>query len=155
MAKVIVVYESKFGNTKLVAETIAEGMREVSGIETVVSEPKAVDQSKLADFDAIVIGSPTHIGSATRGIRKFVGNLGKLKLDGKLVAIFALHMEPEIGRVVGKLEKQIGEKAPGLKIAVPGLSIRVEGMKGPIAEGELPKCKEFGVKIATQLKDQA
>ena len=31
MAKVIVVYESKFGNTKLVAETIVEGMREISG----------------------------------------------------------------------------------------------------------------------------
>ena len=155
MAKVIVVYESKFGNSKLAAEAIADGTREVSGIETVVSELKAVDQSKLADFDAIVIGSPTHIGSATRGIRKFVGNLGKLKLDGKLVAIFDLHMSPEVGRVVGKLEKQISEKAPGLKIAIPGLSIMVKGMRGPIAEGELPKCKEFGVKIANQLKGKA
>ena len=36
-AKVIVVYESKYGNTKLVAETIAEGMREIEGVETVVS----------------------------------------------------------------------------------------------------------------------
>ena len=27
MAKVIVVYESKYGNTKLVAETIMEGMK--------------------------------------------------------------------------------------------------------------------------------
>jgi menaquinone-dependent protoporphyrinogen IX oxidase len=33
-----------------------------------------------------------------------------------------------------------------------GLSIKVLGMKGPIAEGELQKCKEFGKKIATQLK---
>jgi len=155
MAKVIVVYESKFGNTKRVAETIAEGMREISGVETVVSELKKVNLNQLTDYDAIVIGSPTHIGSATRGIRKFVGNLGKLKLDGKLVAIFDLHMTPGAGRVVGKLEKQIGEKAPGLKIAIPGLSIRVEGMKGPIAEGELPKCKEFGIKIANQLKGQA
>ena len=152
MAKVIVVYESKYGNTKRAAETIIEGMKEISGIEAVLSEPKAVDLSKLADFDAIVIGSPIHAGSATRGIRKFVGNLGKFKLDGKLVAIFDLHMSPESGRVVGKLEKQIGEKAPGLKIAVPGLSIRVKGLKGPISEGELPRCKEFGSKIASQLK---
>ena len=152
MPKVIVVYESKYGNTKLVAETIIDGMKEISEIEAVLSKPKAVDRSKLADFDAIVIGSPTHIGSATWGIRRFVGNLGKLKLDGKFVAIFDLHMGPEIGRVVGKLEKQIGEKAPGLKIAVPGLSIRVDGMKGPVTEGELPKCREFGNKIATQLQ---
>ena len=155
MAKVIVVYESKFGNTKLVAETITEGMREVSGIETVVSELKAVDRSKLADFDAIVIGSPTHAGNATRGIRKFVGNLGELKLEGKLMAIFDLHMSPVVGRVVGKLEKQIGEKAPGLKIAIPGLSMQVKGLRGPILEGELSKCKEFGVKIGTLLKNKA
>ena len=37
LAKVIVVYESVFGNTKRVAETIAEGMREVSGIEKQLS----------------------------------------------------------------------------------------------------------------------
>jgi len=152
MAKVIVVYESKYGNTKRAAETIIEGMTEISGIEAVLSEPKAVDLSRLADFDAIVIGSPIHIGNATRGIRKFIDKLGKLELDGRLVAFFDLHMSPESGRVVGKLEKQIGKKAPGLKIAVPGLSIRVKGLKGPIIEGELSKCKEFGSKIASQLK---
>jgi len=38
-----------------------------------------------------------------------------------------------------------------MKMVAPGLSIKVEGMKGPITEGEPPKCKEFGIKIATQL----
>ena len=47
------------------------------------------------------------------------------------------------------MEKQIGEKVPGLTLVAPGLSIRVNGMKGPIAGGELPKCKGFGVEIAT------
>jgi hypothetical protein len=50
------------------------------------------------------------------------------------------------------MEKKISEKVPGAKLAAPGLSIRVEGAKGPISEGELPKCKEFGRKVATQLK---
>jgi len=152
MPKVIVVYESKYGNTKRVAETIIEGMKEISGIEAVLSEPKAVDQSKLADFDAIVIGSPTHIGSATWGIRKFIGKLGKLNLEGKQAAVFDTYMGKEYEKAVKKMEKQIGDKAPVVKLAVPGLSIRVEGMKGPITEGELLKCKEFGLKIATQLK---
>jgi hypothetical protein len=39
-----------------------------------------------------------------------------------------------------------------LKIVTPGLSIRVEGMKGPIAEEEFPKCREFGKQVATQIK---
>jgi len=58
-------------------------------------------------------------------------------------------------KAVKKMEKQIGEKAPGLKLLAPGLSVRVDGMKGPITQGELPKGKDFGVKIATQLKEQA
>jgi len=39
-----------------------------------------------------------------------------------------------------------------LKLVAPGLSIKVQGMKGPILEGELLKCREFGNKIATQMK---
>ena len=152
MAKVIVVYESKYGNTKLVAEKIIEGMREVSGVETVLAELKEVDLSQLVGFDAILVGSPNHIGGATRSIKKFIDALGKLNLEGKLAAVFDTYLGGDFEKAVKKMEKQISEKAPGLRLAAPGLSIRVEGMKGPITEGELPKCKEFGVKIATQLK---
>ena len=150
MAKVIVAYESKWGNTKLVAETIAEGMKEVS--ETAVRELKEVDPNQLADFDAILVGSPNHIGGATKGIRKFIDKLGKLNLEGKLAAVFDTYIGTDYEKAVKKMEKQISKKAPGLKLVTPGLSIRVEGMKGPIAGGELPKCKEFGAKIANQIK---
>jgi len=83
MAKVIVVYESKYGNTKLVAESIIEGMREVSGIEPFLNEIKEVSLNQLVDFNAIVVGSPNHMGSATRSVRKFIDSLGKLNLEGK------------------------------------------------------------------------
>ncbi len=152
MAKAIVVYESKYGNTKLAAETIVEGMREVSGIETVLSEVKEVDLNRLTDFDVILVGSPNHMGGATRGVKKFIDKLGKLNLEGKLAAVFDTYMGKDFEKAVKKMEKQIREKVPGLKLAAPGLSVRVEGYYGPIAEGELPKCKEFGVKIASQMK---
>jgi len=152
-AKVIVVYESKYGNCKLVAETIAEGMREVEGIETHVSEVKEVNLSRIRDYDAILVGSPTHIGGPTGGIKKFIGKLGKLRLEGKFFAAFATYLVGKsFEQATSKLEKSISDKVPGSKLAAPGLSVRVDGMKGPISEGELPKCKEFGKKIATQLK---
>ncbi len=152
-AKVIVVYESKYGNTKLVAETIAEGMREVEGTEADVSEVKRVDLSKVPDYDAILVGSPTHIGEPTRGIKKFIGKLGKLPLEGKFFAAFGTYLlGKSFEQATKKLEKRIRDKVPGAKLAAPGLSIKVQGMKGPISEGELPKCKEFGNKIATQMK---
>jgi flavodoxin len=151
-AKVIVVYESKYGNTKLVAETIAEGMREIEGVETVVSEVKEVDLGKIGDYDAILLGSPNHMGGPTGGIKKFIGKLGKLPLEGKVFAAFDTYAGKSFEQAMKKMEKRISDKVSGSKLATPGLSIKVDGMKGPISEGELPKCKEFGNRIAAQMR---
>ena len=150
--KVLVVYESKYGNTKLVAETIIEGMTETEGIETVLSEVKMVDLDDVVNYDVILIGSPNHIGRPTRSIRKFIDKLGKIDLIEKWGAVFDTYLGKDFEKAVKKMEKRISEKVPGLKIIAPGLSIKVQGIKGPIVEGELPKSKEFGNKIATQIK---
>jgi len=152
LAKVIVVYESKYGNTKLVAEKIIEGIKEIKEIETVLSEAKKVDLNQIANYDAILIGSPNHFGGPTRGIKKFIDKLGKLNLGEKRFAVFDTYLGEDFEKAVKKMEKRINEKVPGLKMIAPGLSIRVQGMKGPIAEAELPKCKDFGKKLATQIK---
>ena len=156
MAKVIVVYDSLFGNTRMVAESIIEGMSKVSGIETTLSKPKEVELNHLTKYDAILVGSPNHVGGATMTVRRFIGKLGKIDLGGRLIAVFDTYAaDRDLEKVVKKMEKRIGEKVPGLKLAAPGLSIKVKGVKGPIVEGELPRCEEFGVKIANQLKSKA
>ncbi len=153
MVKVFVVYDTKYGNTKLVAEKIVEGMKEVEGIETAISDVEEVDLEKVADYDAILIGSPNHWGGPVGGIKKLIDKLGKLDLKAKWVAVFDTQLGGnQFEKAVKKMEKRISEKVPGLKLIVPGLSIKVGGMKGPIVEGELPKCKDFGNKIANQLK---
>lgn len=152
MVKVFVVYDTKYGNTKLVAEKIVEGMREVGGIETAISDVEEVDLETVADYDAILIGSPNHWGGPVRGIKKLIDKLGKLDLKAKWVAVFDTYIKGDFEKAVKKMEKRINEKTSGLKLIVPGLSVKVEDMKGPIVEGELPKCKEFGKKIASKLK---
>ena len=62
MVRVFVVYDTKYGNTKLVAEKIVEGMREVEGIETAISDVEDVNLERVTDYDAILIGSPNHWG---------------------------------------------------------------------------------------------
>jgi flavodoxin len=152
-AKVMIVYQSKYGNAKLVAETIAEGMREVEGVEAVVTEVKEVDINRIPDYDMILVGSPTHIGGPTWGIKQFISKLGKLPLEGKSFAAFTTYLlSKSFGQATKKMEKRISEKVHGAKLAAPGLSIRVRGMKGPISDGELPKCRDFGKGIATQMK---
>jgi len=152
MVKVFVVYDTKYGNTKLVAEKIVEGLREVEGMETAISDVEEIDPERVADCDAILIGAPNHIGRPSRTIRKFIDKLGKLDLKAKWVAVFDTYLGGDFEKAVKKMEKRISEKVPSLKLITSGLSIRVDGMKGPVVEGEFPKCKEFGKKIATHLK---
>ena len=72
--KVFVVYDTKHGNTKLVAKTILEGMGEVEGIETAISDVEEVDLERVAGYDAILMGSPNHWGGPVRGINKLIDN---------------------------------------------------------------------------------
>jgi menaquinone-dependent protoporphyrinogen IX oxidase len=152
MVKVFVLYDTKYGNTKRVAEKIVEGMRDIEGIETSISDVEKVDPKMVAGYDAILIGGPAHFGGPTRTISRFIDKLGSLKLEAKGAAVFDTYLKEDFEKAVKKMEMRINEKIPRLKLIIPGLSIRVNGMKGPIAEGELPKCVQFGKKIAAQLK---
>jgi len=136
--KVFVVYDTKYGNTKLLAEAIVEGMKEVEGIETAISDVEEVNLENLADYDAILIGSPNHMGGPVRGIKKLIDKLGKLDLRAKWAAVFDTYVGGDFEKAVKKMEKRIAEKVPGLKLIASGLSIRVEGMKGPIVDEDLP-----------------
>lgn len=56
--KTVVLYESMFGNTRQVAEAIAEGLGESSYVE--VCPIGAVSAMPLAEVDIVVVGAPTH-----------------------------------------------------------------------------------------------
>ena len=149
----LLVYETKFGNTKKAAETIAEGMKEGEQIETEVLNVNDVDYSKVRDYDAIIIGSPTWGGNCTDTIKKFVDELAGLSLNEKFYAVFDTNSGiPLLSKAVKKMEKLISKKLPSFKKILPGLPVRVKGTKGPIVEGELPKCQNFGKEIATKLQ---
>jgi flavodoxin len=154
LVKVFVVYDTKYGNTKLVAENILEGIKEVEGIETAIGYAKEIDPAKVANYDAIVVGAPSHMGRPSRTIKKFVDELANLDLKGKDVAVFGTYAGKArtVDRAMKKLEKIVEKKLPKLNLISPGLSVRVNGITGPVVEGELPKCVDFGKKIAGQLK---
>jgi len=57
--KVLIVYETKYGNTKKAAETIGEVIKE-AGNDITVAQVDAVEMDTIKDYEAIVIGSPTY-----------------------------------------------------------------------------------------------
>ena len=90
MAKALVIYYSRTGNTKKMAESVAEGIKN-EGMEVVIKEVKDVDAGELLKYDAIAIGSPTYYGTMAAEIKKLLDDSVKFhgKLDGKIGASFA------------------------------------------------------------------
>ena len=146
--KVLIVYDTKHGNTKKVAELIGEGLETVEGNTVSVKNVKEVDVEKEDTFDLIVIGSPNHVGSHVGTIKKFIKKLPDSSLKGNSFAVFDTYMGKDFEKATGKMEKQIVKLIPDMKKITSGLSIRVGGMKGPIVDEDLPKCKDFGISLA-------
>ena len=153
MRKAIAIYESKWGNTQKVAEAIVEGMNQIEGIETQIAEVKDVEPTQVKQFDTILIGSANHAGRSTRNIKKFIDKFQELDLTNKRIVVFDTTFQRDLGKTVKNMEKQIADKAPNAKIVSPGLSICVNGFKGPVSSKELGKSKEFGAKIASLTRE--
>jgi flavorubredoxin len=152
--KVFIVYDSKYGNTKIAAENILTGLKQVEGIEAEISYVKEVDSQRVGSYDALILGAPNHMASPSRTMKKFVDKLAELDLKAKKVAVFGTYSGRirTADRAAKKLEKIVEKTLPKVKLLSPSLSIRVKGVTGPVAEGELTKCQEFGSRIANQLK---
>ncbi|MEQ9491688.1 MAG: NAD(P)H:quinone oxidoreductase [Alphaproteobacteria bacterium] len=105
MTKVLVLYYSMYGHIETMANAVADGARSVDGVEVSVkrvpetmSEEAAknagakLDQdapvaepSELADYDAIIFGTPTRFGNMAGQMRTFFDQTGGLWAKGKLV----------------------------------------------------------------------
>jgi flavorubredoxin len=153
MVSVFVFYDSKYGNTKLAAEKIAEGIKS-EGVEVEIGYVKDVSLKEGICVDAIVLGAPNHMASPSRTMQKFIDRLAATELKAQKVAVFGTYAGKERtqDRAVKKLERTAAEKLSGLKLILPGLSVHVKGVSGPLVEGEPSKCVEYGKAIATQLK---
>jgi menaquinone-dependent protoporphyrinogen IX oxidase len=150
--KIIVIYESKYGNTRQVAEEIIAGINKNGAINIILSDVKQVHFDDVITSDAILIGSPNHMGRATKSIRSFIDELSKINLKRLPIAVFDTCFSQECEKTRKKMEKQIRENVLSLKLITPGLSIKVKGIKGPIVEEELLKCHEFGIRFRKMIE---
>jgi menaquinone-dependent protoporphyrinogen IX oxidase len=149
--RVLIVYATKYGNTEKVAKLIGEGISSVEGNEVIVKNVKDINLKEGASYDLILIGSPNHFGKHVGSIKKFIDKVPKSQLKANAYAVFDTYILTDFEKAVKKMEQQITEAIPDLQKASPGLSIKVEGKgtsKGPITSEDLPKCKEFGIKLA-------
>jgi NAD(P)H dehydrogenase (quinone) len=105
MAKILVLYYSMYGHCEKMAGAVAEGVKRVDGVETVIKRvheliPKDVaiksgvklDQpapfatvEELSEYDGIIFGAPTRFGNMCAQMRNFLDQTGSLWLSSALV----------------------------------------------------------------------
>lgn len=88
MAKALIVYATRTGETEKIANLIAEGIR-FSGHQ---AETKKVTEIKKEDdlkgFEAVVLGSPTYHGDMVQGMKTLLFLAEKAELNGKIGGAF-------------------------------------------------------------------
>lgn len=72
MANVLIVYTTSFGNTKRMAEAVADGARSVENTQVIFKEAHEATKDDVRACDALIVGSPVRHRTADSRIKKFI-----------------------------------------------------------------------------------
>ncbi|MBU0694620.1 MAG: flavodoxin family protein [Candidatus Omnitrophica bacterium] len=156
--KVVVIYYSRGGTTRKIAEIIHQEINSKE-VQTDIFSVEDIEASKLLDYDGIIIGSPTYYGTCAAEIKRLLDDSVAFhgKLDGKVGAAFS-----SAANVAGGNETTVLSILEALLIH--GMIIQGDPKGdhyGPVAVGVVDKrcednCKRLAVRfveLLNKLKD--
>lgn len=172
MTRALVVYESMFGNTKLIAEAVADALSTKAKVD--LREVSVAPVRIGADVDLLVVGGPTHAfglsSTSTRrsaaqqttgpmmstgiGLREW---LDWVLIDdapeGHRLEAAAFDTRVRHPRVPGSAAKRVQKRLRrlGRHIVVPTETFYVDGSLGPLMDGEQARAREWGSRISSKL----
>ena len=143
MPKALLVYATRTGETRQIADLIAEGIR-FSGHEAEVVEAKNIkSEADLEGFDAYVFGSSTYHGEMLQAMKTFLFIAEKANLAGKPGGAFgSFGWSGEANDRIFDTMKHI------LKMDVVGDTLR---LKSSSLGGGLQMAQDYGREIAKKL----
>lgn len=163
MTKVLVVYESMFGNTHAVAEAVAEGLR--TGADVSLVDVGEAPLTIPDDIDLVVVGGPTHAFGMSRpstrksaadqgadrdaaehsGIREWIGGVDAH--HGLPTAAFDTKVaKPHLPGSAAKAAERKLRRRGFNQLADPE-TFYVAGTTGDLLDGELERAKAWGVTL--------
>lgn len=138
--KTIVIYDSVYGNTEIVAQAIGDALPG----EVQVLRVGQVDARELATADLLVIGSPTHGAMPTEAAQDLVSRIGSPSREGAQAATFDTRLTWKF------LERWGGFAAPKMADTLKGKGWTLVGepggffvrglKKGPLKRGEAERA---------------
>jgi flavodoxin I len=163
--KGLIVYDSVYGNTEKIARAIYEvlGNRE----ELTIMRVGGVNPKQFSELDLFIIGSPTQRFQSMPAISNLLKEIPPNGLKGVKVTAFDTRMtEKQINEtpVLAFFVKLFGRSAyaaksmaemlkkKGGELIVPPEGFYVEGMEGPLVQGELERAESWAKKIRLEMQ---
>lgn len=141
MAKALIVYSTRTGETQKIGELIAEGIRIAGQEAAVISDKQIKKEADLAGYDAYVFGSATYHGDMMQGMKTLLFLAEKADLEGKVGAAFgAFGWSGEApSRIFGTMENIFR-----MRMVKEPLKLKSSTLGGGIS-----MAQEYGREIAT------
>lgn len=143
MAKALIVYSTRAGETRQIGELIAEGMR-FSGMDVAVVDVKEIKSEKDLDgYDAYVFGSPTYHGDMLQPMKTMLFMAEKAGLENRPGGAFGAFgwsgESPE--RIYGTMKNIFKMKMAGAPLMLKNSSLG----------GGIKMAQDYGREIAGML----
>ncbi|HYA89924.1 MAG TPA: NAD(P)H-dependent oxidoreductase [Thermodesulfobacteriota bacterium] len=98
--QILILYYSKGGNTRKVAERIAEGIESVSGVRALLRSTQEVKKEDFVDSAGVIAGSPVYFGVMAWDLKRVFDEyvIIRRKMENKVGAAFATSGDPSGGK---------------------------------------------------------
>lgn len=98
--QVLVMYHSKTGHTRKLAEEVAKGVREVEGVNCVVKPVSEITKDDFLSSDGIIAGSPVYFGTMAAEMKAIFDTFVGIRnhMGDKIGAAFATSGDPSGGK---------------------------------------------------------
>jgi flavorubredoxin len=146
----LVVYDSKFGNTKKVAEAIASGLR-AHGPVRLLGLDRLLPHD-LGKVDLLFVGGPTQAHGISPRIRQFLDGLETRRATGTVAATFDTRYKMPRA-ISGSAAKTIARKLrrAGIRIFSTPESFFVSRVGPELEQGEIERAGTWAKGLADQL----
>ena len=98
--QILILYHSKGGNTRRLAEAIAEGVGQADGVDAIVRSTEDVSKDDFVNAAGIIAGSPVYFGTMAAELKKVFDDFVSLRrqMENKIGATFTTSGDPTGGK---------------------------------------------------------
>mgnify|MGYP001204057811 FL=1 len=161
MKKTLIIYDSYFGNTKKIAETVEGRLKGI--LDPSLMQINEFSMNMLNDIQILIAGSPTRGFKPTEAYLNLFKKIPEHALAGIQIAVFDTRIDPADihsiifrfivqrgGYAAPKIVKELTNK--GGQLILPPEGFFVEKSEGPLKEGEETRAAAWSEKIISLIE---